>query len=42
MGSELISVLREMIAWGKRYLPNIGPPPGGFHAPTAENGTKAM
>jgi hypothetical protein len=31
-----------MIAWGKRYLPDIGtPPPGGFHSPTAENGTKA-
>src|SRR5438876_4511902 len=31
MGSELISVLREIIAWGKRYLPDIGtPPPGGF------------
>jgi len=34
MGSELISVLREIIAWGKRYLPGIGsPPPGAFLAP---------
>jgi DNA-binding HxlR family transcriptional regulator len=41
MGSELISVLREIISWGKRYLPDIGtPPPGGFRPPTAENGKK--
>jgi len=39
MGSELISVLREIIAWGKRFLPDIGPPPpGGFRPPKAENG----
>ncbi len=37
MGSELISVLREIIAWGKRYLPDIGPPPpGAFLAPSAK------
>jgi len=41
MGSELIAVLREIIAWGKRFLPDIGsPPPGGFRPPMAEDGTK--
>jgi DNA-binding HxlR family transcriptional regulator len=37
MGSELISVLREIIVWGKRYLSDIGfPPPGAFLAPSAK------
>jgi DNA-binding HxlR family transcriptional regulator len=42
MGSELSPVLREMIAWGKRYLPDIGaPPPGGFRPPATDNGKGA-
>lgn len=36
-GSELILVLREIIAWGKRFLPAIGTPPPGFRVPTQVN-----
>ena len=39
MGSELIPVLREIVIWGKRFLPDIGSaPPGGFRPPMVENG----
>jgi DNA-binding HxlR family transcriptional regulator len=37
-GSELILVLREIVAWGKRHLPGIGTPPPGFRDPTADRG----
>ena len=37
-GAELITVLREIISWGKRYLPDIGsPPPGAFLRPREAN-----